>query len=84
MADEVRSRLGRGLAALIGDSGDEGSSLARMRGQRKVPVEFLRPNPRNPRKTFGEDDLQELTESIREKGIIQPILARIIPGVADA
>jgi ParB family transcriptional regulator, chromosome partitioning protein len=84
MADEVRSRLGRGLAALIGDSGDEGSSLARMRGQRKVPVEFLRPNPRNPRKTFGEDDLQELSESIREKGIIQPILARIIPGVADA
>ncbi len=46
----IRSRLGRGLAALIGDVGDEVGAVDRARGQRRVPVEFLRPNPRNPRK----------------------------------
>jgi ParB family transcriptional regulator, chromosome partitioning protein len=84
MAEEARFRLGRGLAALIGDTGDEGPALARARGQKKIPIEFLRPNPRNPRKSFEEADLEDLTQSIREKGIIQPILARTIPGVADA
>ena len=83
MAEENRPRLGRGLAALIGDSGDEGSAFERARGSRKVPVEFLRPNPRNPRKRFAEEDLVDLTNSIREKGIIQPILVRNIPGLAD-
>src|SRR5271156_4804283 len=84
MAEETRSRLGRGLAALIGDAGDEGRAVVRARGQKKVPIEFLRPNPRNPRKSFDDIDLEDLTQSIREKGIIQPILARSIPGVADA
>ncbi len=84
MAEEPRARLGRGLAALIGDTGQEGPALARGRGQKKVPIEFLRPNPRNPRKSFGEADLEDLTQSIREKGIIQPILARSLAGVADA
>jgi ParB family chromosome partitioning protein len=56
----------------------------RPRGQRKVPIEFLRPNPRNPRSAFREEDLADLTNSIREKGIIQPIVVRAIPGVADA
>ena len=83
MAEEIRPRLGRGLAALIGDSGDEGASVERLRGQKRVPVEFLRPNPRNPRKRFTEDDLADLTNSIREKGIIQPILVRTIPRMAD-
>ncbi len=84
MAEEPRARLGRGLAALIGDAGQEGPALARARGQKKVPIEFLRPNPRNPRKSFADADLEDLTQSIREKGIIQPILARTLPGVADA
>src|SRR5579872_5818684 len=83
MAEDSRSRLGRGLAALIGDTGDESGAIARSRGQKKVPVEFLRPNPRNPRKNFVETDLEDLTQSIKEKGIIQPILARTVPGVAD-
>ena len=51
MADEARSRLGRGLAALIGDVGDEAAALERTRSQRRVPIEFLKPNPRNPRRT---------------------------------
>ncbi len=82
--EEPRSRLGRGLAALIGDSGEEGAALVRARGQKRVPIEFLRANPRNPRTIFDEDDLEELTASIREKGIIQPILVRTVPGTADA
>ncbi len=81
--DETRSRLGRGLAALIGDSGNEAEAIVRVRGQRRVPIEFLRPNPRNPRTLFDEDDLAELTQSVREKGIIQPILVRTVPGTAD-
>lgn len=83
MAEEQRPRLGRGLAALIGDSGEEGAAVERARGQRRVPIEFLRPNPRNPRKRFSEEDLADLTNSIREKGIIQPILVRTIPRMAD-
>lgn len=83
MAEEPRRRLGRGLAALLGDAGDE-APTERPRGQRKVPIEFLRPNPRNPRTMFREEDLADLSNSIREKGIIQPIVVRAIPGVADA
>jgi ParB family chromosome partitioning protein len=80
--EEARPRLGRGLAALIGDS--EGSSAQPGARQKKVPIEFLRPNPRNPRKVFDEIDLDELAASIKEKGILQPILARPAPGLADA
>jgi ParB family chromosome partitioning protein len=75
--EAIRPRLGRGLAALIGDAGDESSVMERARGgQRRVPVEFLRPNPRNPRKTFREHDLDFLAGSIRQRGIIQPIVVR--------
>ena len=53
MADEARSRLGRGLASLIGDVGGEAAAhVERPRTQRKVPIEFLKPNPRNPRRSF--------------------------------
>jgi ParB family transcriptional regulator, chromosome partitioning protein len=84
MAEEARSRLGRGLAALIGDVGDESAVLERTRSQRRVPIEFLRPNPRNPRRNFPDGELDELAASIRERGIIQPILVRTIRGAADA
>jgi len=47
--------------------------------QRKVPIEFLRPNPKNPRRTFDDAQLEELAGSIKEKGIIQPILVRNVP-----
>jgi ParB family chromosome partitioning protein len=83
MADEARSRLGRGLAALIGDVGDESAVIERARGQRRLPIEFLRPNPRNPRRAFPEVELDELAASIREKGVIQPILVRTARGAAD-
>jgi ParB family chromosome partitioning protein len=85
MADDpARSRLGRGLAALIGDVGEESQSAERARSQRRVPIEFLRPNPRNPRRAFSENELEELAASIRERGIIQPILVRAVRGAHDA
>ncbi len=85
MAEEQgRSRLGRGLAALIGDVGDEMGALERARGQRRVPVEFLRPNARNPRRTFDEQDLEDLAASVKDRGILQPIIVRGIPGMVDA
>jgi len=82
--EHAKSRLGRGLAALIGDVGDETAVLERTRSQRRVPIEFLRPNPRNPRRMFADAELDELAASIRERGIIQPILVRTVRGVADA
>jgi len=82
--DKMRPRLGRGLAALIGDAGDEGSAIERARGQRRIPTSFLRPNPRNPRQNFTEEDLQDLANSVREKGVIQPILVRPVPGTIDS
>jgi ParB family transcriptional regulator, chromosome partitioning protein len=85
MADEAtRSRLGRGLAALIGDVGEESQSTERAKAQRRLPIEFLRPNPRNPRRTFPESELTELSASIGERGIIQPILVRAQRGANDA
>jgi len=82
-AEEAPPRLGRGLAALLG--GQESlAAAARSRGQQKIPIEFLRPNPRNPRRNFSEDGLDELAASIKEKGIIQPLLARPLAGIADA
>ena len=70
-----RSRLGRGLAALIGDVGGE-AAVERPRGQRRMPTSSLRPNARNPRRVFSNEDLDELAASLRERGIIQPIVVR--------
>ena len=81
MAEEIqqtRMRLGRGLAALIGDAAEEGAPDRR--GTRRVPIEYLRPNPRNPRTNFPDEALDELAESIRERGILQPIIVRQVSG----
>src|SRR6266513_544913 len=83
VAEEMKSRLGRGLAALMGDVGNEAQVLERTRSQRRVPVEFLKPNARNPRRAFADAELDELADSIRERGIIQPILARTVRGAID-
>ena len=91
MAEEsTRSRLGRGLASLIGDMGAETNAAAnataseRVRSQRRVPIEFLRPNPRNPRRDFPTAQLDELASSIKERGMIQPIAVRPLRGATDA
>jgi ParB family chromosome partitioning protein len=73
------SRLGRGLAALIGDIAPiESPRLAENAnaGQKRLPVEFLIANRANPRRDFDSDQLDELTNSIREKGVMQPLLVR--------
>src|SRR5260370_31288686 len=85
MADEAgRSRLGRGLAALMADVGEETKALEQGRNQRRVPIERLRPNPRNPRRNYAETELDELAASMRERGIIQPIVVRPVHGAADS
>jgi ParB family chromosome partitioning protein len=82
MAEE-RSRLGRGLAALIGDVGEETAAVDRARGQRRVPIEYIKANPKNPRKQFDSEEIDNLSASIREKGILQPILVRPVSGKKD-
>lgn len=86
MAEETRSRLGRGLAALMGDVGAESvvSDRAGSRLPRRVPIEQIRPSPRNPRRTFADEDLSELSQSIKERGIIQPIVVRALKGQRDS
>jgi len=74
--DAQRSRLGRGLAALIGDVGADAGPARQDANARRAPVELLRPNPRNPRRAFPDAELDELASSIRSKGVIQPILVR--------
>jgi ParB family chromosome partitioning protein len=78
--DPSRKRLGRGLAALIGEidrSPEPNQSIARADG--KVPIESVSPNPRNPRRNFRDEDLADLAQSIREHGIVQPIVVRSAP-----
>jgi ParB family chromosome partitioning protein len=82
MADH--SRLGRGLASLIGDVGEESTSAEQGRKPRRAPIEKLKANPRNPRRAFTETELNELADSIRERGIIQPIVVRQLRGKDDA
>ena len=79
MAEDVaRRRLGRGLAALIGEAGGETATPDR-RPPRRLSIAMLRPNPRNPRKSFDDGDLADLTASIRERGVVQAILVRPAP-----
>lgn len=81
---EPRQRLGRGLAALLGDAKAGAEPQDHLQGVKQVPVEFVRSNSRNPRQSFSEADLDDLAASIRERGIIQPIVVRPVPGASDA
>lgn len=77
MNDDKSRRLGRGLAALIGDVAPlDGPRVVEPNGLKKLPVEFIVANRRNPRHDFDPDQLQELANSIREKGVMQPLLVR--------
>jgi ParB family chromosome partitioning protein len=76
MMQAQKRRLGRGLAALIGDDVVEAASPEEFRGLRHLPIELLHSNPNNPRKQFREEDLEDLSRSIREKGLLQPIVVR--------
>jgi ParB family chromosome partitioning protein len=86
MTAEERPRgLGRGLSALIGEEAvlTRGESAA-ARATHKLPIAFLRPNKLQPRKRFASEELNDLADSIREKGVLQPILVRPVKGEANA
>jgi ParB family chromosome partitioning protein len=80
MVDKQRG-LGRGLAALMGELDDTDDNAPERAGEppREAPIELIRRNPDQPRRAFDEDELEQLTNSIREKGVLQPILVRPAP-----
>jgi ParB family chromosome partitioning protein len=78
--DLSRKRLGRGLAALIGEIDRPAAPEKQgLNADGKVPIEFLTPNPKNPRRHFGDSELTDLAQSIREHGVVQPVVARPSP-----
>jgi len=75
--NEKAPRLGRGLAALIGDMAPiDAPRVVESNGLKRLPVDFIRASRANPRRNFDEDELVELSNSIREKGVMQPLLVR--------
>jgi ParB family transcriptional regulator, chromosome partitioning protein len=83
MAD-TRRGLGRGLSALLGDTAAVGAREGSPSSEtpQQLPLDRLHPNPDQPRRHFGESELAELAESIREHGVLQPILVRPAPGAS--
>ena len=76
MMQAQKKRLGRGLAALIGDDTNEEAVIQDVRSLRHMPIELLHGSANNPRKHFADDDLDDLARSIREKGLLQPLVVR--------
>ncbi|WP_417481234.1 ParB/RepB/Spo0J family partition protein [Maricaulis sp.] len=86
-------RLGRGLSALLGETEGEAYEAAPAEtdqarpsrdGVRMLPIELIRANPDQPRKAMGEAELEALSASIAEKGIVQPILVRPVKGASES
>lgn len=77
-----RRGLGRGLSALMADvaPATESESVAPRDSGQTLPIEQLVPNPDQPRRDFSQEDLDSLADSIREKGVIQPLIVRPMPG----
>ena len=80
--DPSKRRLGRGLAALIGEMDQpiatSSETASGIDADRQVPIEFVSRNPNNPRRNFDENDLQDLAASIRQHGIVQPVVVRTL------
>ena len=79
MTKGKQARLGRGLGALLGEYLEEGRPVPAGEVQ-TIPLENIRPNPFQPRKEFQPGELDELADSIRENGLIQPLMVRPSPG----
>lgn len=87
MSDEIQSRrtagtrrtLGKGLGALLGEAAEDYAQVDQVRAPKTVPVEMLHPGPLQPRRQFDAAALADLAQSIRERGILQPILVRRHP-----
>jgi ParB family transcriptional regulator, chromosome partitioning protein len=71
---ELARGMGRGLSALLSPADDAEQEL------RHVPVEMIRPNPRQPRRHIDESALASLAGSLQERGVLQPVLVRPLPG----
>lgn len=90
MSDEIQSRrtagtrrtLGKGLGALLGEAAEDYAQVDQVRSPKTVPVEMLHPGPLQPRRQFDAAALADLAQSIRERGILQPILVRRHPNKA--
>ncbi|ADY65742.1 MULTISPECIES: ParB/RepB/Spo0J family partition protein [Rhizobium/Agrobacterium group] len=82
MSDDLsKRRLGRGLAALIGEMDQPvpvGEPQRAVSADRAIPIEFIARSQRNPRRHFDENELQDLASSIRQHGIVQPVVVRTI------
>ena len=89
MKASERRGLGRGLSALMADANLDkqpernGARSSDRAADRLVPIEKLHPNPDQPRRDFSKEDLATLAASIREKGIIQPLIVRPVPNLPD-
>jgi ParB family chromosome partitioning protein len=77
VAERTRG-MGRGLAAILTPTAPEGEE--RESELRDLPVELVTPNPRQPRRDFDEQSLVALADSLRERGLLQPLLVRPLPG----
>lgn len=77
-----RDRLGRGLGALLGDYLGDPSAAAPTQ-IRVLPVSAIAPNPFQPRREFSEEELADLAVSMRENGLLQPIVVRPVPGAVS-
>ena len=81
MAERTRG-MGRGLAAILNPTTSEanGNGLTTHSDLRDVPIELIRPNPGQPRRHFDEAALVSLADSLHDRGVLQPILIRPLPG----
>ncbi len=74
--EDKKRKLGRGLSALLGDNGGDYASLDKVRSTKTVAIEFLRPGKYQPRHIMNNEQIEELSRSIADKGILQPLLVR--------
>ncbi len=78
-----RTNLGRGLDALFGEDESSFEAGGRERASRSLAIELIRPNPKQPRRRFSDEELEDLVASVREQGVLQPILVRPSPMLPD-
>ncbi|MEE8273981.1 MAG: ParB/RepB/Spo0J family partition protein, partial [Alphaproteobacteria bacterium] len=84
-SDSARRRgLAKGLSALLGEAAPDTGGAPGEAGPQSVPIEFLRPNRFQPRRRFDEADIRGLADSVREKGILQPLVVRSDPEITGS